>query len=780
MNLTKLRQMIISGDMSASAVRYLLRSGGECEYLDFKEQLHTTTDYEIAALGRDIVGMKNVGGGYILIGVEDKTWKPVGINSLSQLDTKLLRDKVRKSTGLDLDVDIVQHSIFLDDGIQTRFGLILVRSSAKTNKRRTPSVCNVDYFAKENWGIRRGDIFMRRGDSTVKVTQQEELDELIDSLDAKHEYQDIEIAQGEASPFAVETGLYRLLPTDYDAFIGRETLKQKILEAIERDPRIWIINLHGPGGVGKTALATWTAYEYFRNRKHVFEAILFLSAKNNKLTSEIVRITPTLYSLENLFKSILILFEHAEYCDQPLETQKDQVIQILRAYKTLLILDNMETVDDGRIMQFIQGLPPSVECKILLTSRRRSAGWEHPIQIDELSVNEVTEFVNIRSKELNLDDEIRQPVQIQKIQRITGGLPLAIQWTMGRYAITKNINQVLNSAVAGDSPLLEFSFNNSWQTLDQDAQQALAILSIFDEAPTGQLWRTILDWSVDRLDKAIEVLKDITFVYDVTDDKTGTITYQALSITLNFSRNKLANMGDLERQCRVRYQQHLESLQLVAQEVDRYQYIFRTFVAESENEKRAIVLCQMAEAQVELGPEAAEQYFQQALDLEPRSVYVLVRYGRFLVALGRIGEGLEHLKNATARSKKATGFFAHYNLALAYDSLHHRRECIDELKKALTYNPEHVHARHLLGVQLSRFGNYDEAHAIFDKLIDEELARVDGPTNTLVYAYKTKIIAYNKAGDSAKAHSCMREAVEIAKKYPRTQSQIFNLEDIWL
>lgn len=69
MNLTVLRKMVRDGDMSKDGLRYLIRCNSECEYLDYKVQLNLNLDHDLASIARDIVGMKNVGGGYIVIGI---------------------------------------------------------------------------------------------------------------------------------------------------------------------------------------------------------------------------------------------------------------------------------------------------------------------------------------------------------------------------------------------------------------------------------------------------------------------------------------------------------------------------------------------------------------------------------------------------------------------------------------------------------------------------------------------------------------------------------------
>src|ERR1700690_398070 len=115
MNISRIRELAASGDMSVETLRYLIDCHGECEHLDFKEALDLDHDQSRVGISKDIVGMKNVGGGYIVIGVKDKVWTPVGIRKRLDYDTKLLREVVIKCTGLSIEVDLVQHVINFGD-----------------------------------------------------------------------------------------------------------------------------------------------------------------------------------------------------------------------------------------------------------------------------------------------------------------------------------------------------------------------------------------------------------------------------------------------------------------------------------------------------------------------------------------------------------------------------------------------------------------------------------------------------------------------------------------
>ena len=778
MNLSKLRQMSVAGDMSVQALQYLLNCRGECEHLDYKEALNLKIDHVCAGFGRDVVAMRNVGGGYIVVGVKDKSWTCVGLDQHFEQDTKQLRDLVRKATGLDIEVDVVTSKIPIDK--QSReFALILVRSTAKRTKLRSPSICRGGFHVKEDWGIRDGDIYFRKGDQTVRISS-EELADLISNLIDSENNSPVEQEQVEPSPFAVESELYRLLPREHDLFVGRSRLLAETISAIEQDPRIWIVNLYGPGGVGKSAIATHLVYYYFRQRK--FDVILQLSAKDTQLTNKgIVRLQPTLYSLENLLDNILFLYGFEEFVNESLEMRIDLTKELLSEKTVLLILDNMETVHDGRIMDFVRKLPPNSKAKVLLTSRQRSQAWEFPVHVNELDQAEVIEFLQIKSGEMNLDLALNANFQeiALKIHKASGGLPLAIQWILGEYNITQDLEAVVSRVRNPESPLLEFSFRNSWNVLSIDAREALSVLSIFEDAPTLHLWYTALDWSGEKLGHALEQLIEATFVSKIVNGSTGYETYVALPITLEFARNELSKMGSLETSARLRYQRYIQEMELVAAETDRSSNLFEQLGIIRGTEKRAVFMAKKAEVQKEaLDYAEAEHLFQQALEIDPRSVYVLVQYGLFKLQLAQIGDAIRLIEQAKQYCNKNNGFFIHYSLSRVYDEERNRKKVELCLRKALEYDPEHPVALHQLGVVVSRLGRYDEAIKIFDDLISQENKRRSGPSATLVFAYRTKVINLRKANRNEEAEVVLGQALEQTRYWPHLTNYVYQLESL--
>lgn len=775
MNISRIHKMAVQGDLSAEGLRYLLNCHCECEHLDYKVDLNINNDHNAISIVKDIVGMKNTGGGYLIIGVEDKTWCPKGINRKTGLESKLLKDQVRKYSGLEIEVDFVEHSINIE-GENRLFAMILVRASAKFNKLKNPSFCKISSHPNESWGIRNGDIYIRDGDQTVRLDDLSKLQEKLEDLQDRYQEADQLEATSIPSPFEIETGLYRLLPKEYGVFVGREQLLERIKTAIEKDPRLWIINLFGPGGVGKSALATRVAYDYFSSGN--YEAILQLSAKDRELSPGVgVRsLQPSLLSLEDLLDKILQLFTFTEYCSEDISVKKKWALDLLSTCSTLIILDNMEAVSDGRIMEFVREFPPETRAKVLLTSRQRNSEWELPIQVPELSNSEIREFIKLRSQELSLDFPIKNENVIQKVSEISGGLPLAIQWILGEYARTKDLDAILKRVLTNQSPLLEFSFRNSWRTLDQEAQQALSVLPIFNEAPTLQEWRIALNWNIEKIERAKSKLVEATFVTEKTDQRSGNKIYIALPITLSFAKVELDKLGTFAKDTRSRYEAYSQRISLSEDKDSQSEDLFTKFDARSQNQKRAILLARMAEGQMSsLGYQEAEEYYQQALDIDPHSIYTLVSFGKFKANLFEYESAIDLINRALARVTKKSAFFIYYNLADVYGQMKEWRLKIKYLKEAMNYQedtPSYLFtmAQHSLGVALGKMGNHTEAIQNFDEIINREFSR-GYLSKSLVVAARTKKISLERTTPGT-SRGFLDELIERCKKCNNNAEEI--------
>jgi Schlafen, AlbA_2/NB-ARC domain len=764
--------MISEGDLSREAFRYLLECRGECEWLDYKETLSLEHEAELCAFARDALAFKNVGGGYIVAGVRDKTWEQVGLSQPMPYDSKLLREQMIRATGVSLDVDIVTHSLEYDGGSHS-FALIHVRSSKKRSKRRSPTLVSKDFCSAKPYGLRRGEIYVRRGDSTVRVSSREELEELLERIEAQAD-EDAARAEASPSPFAIEDGSYRLLDRGFEHFVGRVDLRERLLQAVCGDPRIWIVNVHGPGGVGKSALVNWAAHALYKEQR--FEAILQLTAKETMLTDTgIRRFSRSLYSLENLLDHILLLFE--ENPEQELSVKKGIAIELLSAWHTLIILDNMETISDGRILAFVQNLPPGSKARVLLTSRTKTGGWELPIAVTEMTSEETLEFIKLKSAELQVDFPLDPPT-IVRVTQVSGGLPLATQWIVGQYKKSRRLDLVLESAKSTDSPVLEFSFRNIWGLLTSEARTVLAIMSIFDGPPSLQQFTVATEMPSEWIERALSDLVEVTLVNRTPPREDGQTLFTALPITLAFARNELTVMGDFELRSRQRLQRFNEQMELQASEIARFRGEFDRYGIETPNEKRAAILCRQAESAMFSGnAEGAELLFKQARELAPQSAYVLARAASYEPACNRVGLALERATEACRRAGKRNGALCYSVKARVLDVQRDKAGRVEALEKALTFDSDDTVLRHQYGVALSRVGREREAVDQFSKIIAVEESR-SLPRDTLVMALTTRIINLRRLGRSAEAEADIAQARQIIAQHPHLSHVASKLDEL--
>jgi hypothetical protein len=235
---------------------------------------------------------------------------------------------------------------------------------------------------------------------------------------------------------------YHNLPQpDYVRFVGREREREWLRQRLSPRDRAWVIILTGIGGVGKTALALAIAHEYRQRYDELpleerFDAIIWASAKEEVLTAAgRERAAPAglvARTLADIYAAIAQVLEREAITRAATREEQDRLVQqALTAQRTLLVLDNLDTLEGPgaeEVRAFLRNLPPPT--KAIVTSRER------------LDVADVLPLRGMEEEEarqlMEAEGEARgvrlNAAQQAELYRRTAGLPLPIKLSIARLA----------------------------------------------------------------------------------------------------------------------------------------------------------------------------------------------------------------------------------------------------------------------------------------------------------------------------------------------------------
>ncbi|OFZ55449.1 MAG: hypothetical protein A3D92_19130 [Bacteroidetes bacterium RIFCSPHIGHO2_02_FULL_44_7] len=283
--------------------------------------------------------------------------------------------------------------------------------------------------------------------------------------------------------------LNNLGPADYDpdgGFIGRKEDLAKIQSLLLSDLHR-VVTISGAGGVGKTAVAHRLCQNLLRKEDFPFAALVWVSAKEEKLTvSGIEPIEPTFRNYEEVLDSVLITFGWADEVDKPLEKKEESVRAILQAGDKgiLLVVDNLETIRDDRVIEFIKEFPPP--SKVLITSRIGLGEVERRYPLKEMSRKDAVTLLRTLAREKGADHLAKLPEDVLEayVDRMSR-YPLAIKWVVGQVALGKDLNVAVGELTSSSGDVARFCFEHIFESLlDHNAKMVLYSLAAYDRTLT--------------------------------------------------------------------------------------------------------------------------------------------------------------------------------------------------------------------------------------------------------------------------------------------------------
>lgn len=521
-----------------------------------------------------------------------------------------------------------------------------------------------------------------------------------------------------------------LPPEEYNldgGFVGREKEKRDIKNYItsEQDR---IITITGAGGVGKTAISLKVAHSFLMDSHNPFDAIIWFSAKTDKLTDEgIVPLMPDIRNDEQLIEDILSIIDkemlqNFKRAKVPSDSIKTHLYNIFKSQKCLLVIDNLETIiRNDAIIAFIKDIPrPS---QVLITSRKGLGEIERRYPVTDMLERDAIQLFRIVAKHRKKLDLLRlENGMISKLVKRVRCYPLLIKWSIGQVCLGKDIDEAFSQIFAGDSEIARFSFNDVFSLLSKNSKILLFSMIVYGDKPVSKHGLMHLaNLNDDQFDDCIKELIMTSFVYSESAEENGVIVtkYSMLALTRGFVDDKLDENETNKEMLLTRYHHLTEQIQDFEKANSSYsQSLFRLGIRNSD-EKLAFNYVKTAKNYYKINDmDQAEENYELALKIAPKFSYALSEFSKFEYNRGHIHKAIELAKKAV--KVNPDNYHPWFNYGIMLRRKNELPKAIESLQKAKQLNPNHLPICNELGWAYNLIGNHEDAETEFKDALKEE------------------------------------------------------------
>lgn len=337
---------------------------------------------------------------------------------------------------------------------------------------------------------------------------------------------------GEPNPMDFGLALHNLPLPDYDdtGLIGREADISRVIEMCKKK-RENVITITGEGGIGKTALALEVAYRLVDDNDRPFDVVLWCSLKTERLTAEGVR---------RISQAVTSLTGAAEFLASVVDSSGlrtyEQLADLLSGLKTLLVIDNLETVNSTSFVDLYEAMPADV--RFLLTSRVGVGEIERRYPLAQLNEKDATrllaDFSNRRF--VATLKRIAPTTRVEIVKRLRCS-PLAIRW----FVLAVESGREPLNLIRNQGELLDFCVRSVYDALSDEARPILQALFALARPATSDELVLLTEKQVDEISRAVkELTRGSLVVVEAKRDLGATF-----SISISESASQFLRHGDL-------------------------------------------------------------------------------------------------------------------------------------------------------------------------------------------------------------------------------------------
>ena len=520
-------------------------------------------------------------------------------------------------------------------------------------------------------------------------------------------------------------GIINNLPIpDYEhdgGFVGRDEDRKKIIQYLS-SPKFPVVTITGSGGVGKTALALRIIQDLIEDgNKLKLDTIVWLSAKENKLSDlGIEDIEPSLKDFEELLNIILEMFKsNGNYA---IEEKVEFVNKIFEINENILIIvDNLETITDQRIINFIYDAPLNV--KFLITSRKGLGQIERRHELRELKQKEAVFLFRQIAKDKGLLklSQLSDSLINKYVEKVSY-YPLAIKWVVGQVARGKDINSIIDKINTTESDISKFCFNEIYTSLNENSQKILLTLSLVEKIPTATVLQYVVELKENEFEDAIEelILSSLVIPEQYQNDNNEISTkYSLLPLTKSFIRIQATKNLELREKLKYRINEVEHTITASELAKKEYKHSLYNFGAKTDEEKVATIIAQNAFQKYQNNDyEGAVEEYKRAVKTAPNFAPVYRNWAIMESYEEHLSEADRLMEKASQLDSKDPQIFLIWGNINRKSSRH--LEALNKYKIAYELTPNDPIVLNAFGQAQCRLGYYKEAEELLKKALNSK------------------------------------------------------------
>jgi len=522
--------------------------------------------------------------------------------------------------------------------------------------------------------------------------------------------------------------IYNNLPLpefDDTGFMGRDNDRKSINKLLASNTSV--ISIVGEGGIGKTALAQRCLYDILElcedenSDSSLYDIIIWVTLKANRLTvGGVEQIQNAISSSSGLFHNISSVLGGGESND--IVTALSEISEYMSEFKTLLCIDNLETINSSEVRDFLASIPH--HSRVLITTRIGLGEIEYRYKLDKLDDKPSIDLMRNMSRLLNLDSiSKKKSEQLKQLCKRLHNNPLLIKWYVLAVAAGNSPADLINKEGLNFKDALRFCFENLYDKLGSVETRVISIIACLRKPVSAVELRFFLDNESEvKIEEALHQLHNSSMLESGVDAKDGEGRLYSLTGVAEEYMSSIRPVPEeiyqMVKTKRKELQKILDSTNIMQH---HYNYDLNTIFWSTRDEKICAIYLKKALSEVKnQNYKAAEDLIVQAKNIMPEFSECYRVHGYILKDSSPYKAEVELEKAIVFNPDSAIARYAYAQFLISEEDFPRARIQID---KAISIDSKDIALLTCKAWILTLSGDYKSAAILYEELIPEQHTR---------------------------------------------------------